>query len=749
MLNSTFVTLVDAGVCYRDDHELWGALLVRGADGHTKLYAQYLPQASHPNPPGWSALAELIGVSADDIIRGWDLSGNYNPVAVTAFDILKARIGEDFIGREIPGVEEALALELIPVRVEAATREAAQAQAFPPPAPRYTRLTQISQQIDPNRQAPAVLLIESEHAPPLAILIPDREGVADPPDWRFVEAIAQIPASKVAVSWTQPGLVRENKYVTEAVRILVQIAGACLAPLTPEGLLDLAGLRQALIRGRHVKPAVFLDRDPEQATTDAWTLLKDAAGVRLFRYNVERGANSGIPAVVRTVDAYHKLEVLNVADKMRGLVQRSMIFVKPLKGFAVSHHTAPDTLLNDMVYFPDQTVPAIDAIVRIPTVRPDGTIHDTAGYDATSRIWYAPELQLEDVPMRPNDSDMRRALQTIITPFRQFPFVEQSGALAAMMACLLDQVVRPMISGPRPLYAFDAPALFGQGSGKTLIAQALSAIVTGREVGVTPWPEDPKELPKIITSKLLAGELFVVFDNLTGIVSNKDLAACATSTVWSARLLHKNDSPKLPQVGTWCLTLNGGRFSRDIARRVVMVRLDARVLNPFRRSGFDLKNLVTWCIHKRAPIIHACLVLVRSWVAAGRPVDPALHFGSYEAWQDVVGGILYNAGIQNLSRALEEATSRDVDAPEHEEFVARWAATFNTMPVTAVQLAGLAEAFSLYGSVLEGVRASAWKGRHMAGILQKLDGHVLNGWRVTRDAKRIDGYFMFRLIKEV
>lgn len=259
-------------------------------------------------------------------------------------------------------------------------------------------------------------------------------------------------------------------------------------------------------------------------------------------------------------------------------------------------------------------------------------------------------------------------------------------------------------------------------------------------------PDDPKELPKTITSKLLAGEPFVILDNLEGTVRHKDLAACATSTMWSSRLLHTNETPKLPQTATWCMTLNGAKFSRDIARRTITIRLDTKSPDPFTRRNFKIKTgLVRWCIQHRAQLIRACLLLVRSWIAAGKPIDERLVAGSFESWQQTVGGILYHAGLKDLPLAVADARERDIDNVEHEEFIERWYAHFQLQRVSALQLVAIAETYHLYGSILERVNAPNWKARRLADVLNRLTGQEFGGFQVNRSSARINGYLHWNL----
>ena len=760
---TSLTRLLEATLSYRPDGQLWGGLLVQGKTGDPKLYAQYLPQHPHFDPPGWSAIADLVGIQAIDVVNGWAEDGSQdNPVAQQAFALLQDYIGIDFIGREGPGVGDEKAIELIPLHLGRTEPELdlgtgsviTPGGTFVPPVA-FTKITGVYLQAPSADHPEPRLRFESEDADPGFIQVPDADFRIDPPEWFFVESIAGASGTRISLTWTSPAAgIKQNVHVDQLVARLCQLliwteVSPRFAPMTPEGQLDFNALRRALVQELFKKgqrPTLFTDRNTTDVANRAWTLIRDIVGPCFLRYNVERGARSGTPAVVRRVEGQEMLEILGTKEKVRGVLETHIDFMIPKKGRACKVTVPNDPIAQRMIHFADQTVPPIETLVRIPMMRRDGTIHDTPGYDSKSRIWYSPELKLDAIPDSPSASDIRAAVGIISTPFVDFPFVEEAGSRAAALACLFDQIVRPMVNGPRPLYAIDAPALRGQGTGKGMLAKAIGAIITGRDVEITPWPEDPKELSKTLTSKFMAGEPYIIFDNLEGVIKHKDLAAAATTTTWSARLLHSNESPKLPMVSTIVMTLNGAKYSLDIARRTFTVKLDAKVADPHRREGWRLPMLIPWCIQHRAAIIRAVLVLARAWVVAGRPRDKRLVVGSFESWAHVVGGILAHAGIMDLPLALAESHARNVDGHENDEFILRWMERLKSQgDVTALQLALLAEEFGFFKAQLEKVTTNNWKGRHMADILSDMQGQSFGGYTVIRSEQKVAGHFMYRL----
>jgi len=750
-------TLVRAGITFQQsDGELWGVLSLAEKEGTIRQYGQYLPCIAVPNPPGWDSIEALTGVTAEAVKDGWDDKGTGNVVADRAFSALQDHLGCEFLICALDGIDGFSAVELTPLRtteaglvpVDADLLAVAQPDARPA---RTTEFAGVFESLHATDAEPPGITITTADAPPLTLEVPDSDHTPDPAEYWFLEVLTEIPASQLAASWVQPtpgGQKASGAYRRCLARVEAALADQII-PLDESGNINLELLRRQIVRTRFLngrEPMLYTGRHIKVMVQRTWTLLKDTMGTHLFRANVQRGADTGTPAIIRMADGQAKLEVLDDIDKLRAVVATCIQFVRPGRRGSVIHVNPSQATLQHMLTLADQTVNPIDTLVRIPTMRADGTIHDRQGYDRRSRVWYAPELLIEDVPDSPTDAELRAAVVTVAAPFTEFPYVSDASRTAAI-ACLLEQVVRPMIDGPRPLYAFDAPGFRGQGTGKTLLPMAIGAVITGRRVGVTTWPDDPKEFPKVVTAKLLEADPFVIFDNLEGTVKHKDLAALTTSQTWSNRLLHTNETPRLAQTATWCLTLNGAKFNRDIARRTVLIQLDAKIKDPHKRKGFEIENLVTYCIRLRARIIRSLLIMARSWVVAGARPDDRLTWGSFEGWCRIVGGILRHAGLGELPEAVEAASARDNETKEHEQFIRAWAEAFPNQDVTALMLAELAERMQLYARELERIRAPNWRARVMAGIVRDLAGHEFGeGWLVHANDARVNGQRHFKVI---
>ncbi|MBU1752933.1 hypothetical protein KKG56_03615, partial [bacterium] len=94
--------------------------------------------------------------------------------------------------------------------------------------------------------------------------------------------------------------------------------------------------------------------------------------------------------------------------------------------------------------------------------------------------------------------------------FGDFPFDDEAD-LAHAVAALVLVFTRRMIDGPTPLHLIEAPA---PGTGKTLLAELISLISTGRKPEAIALQPREEEVNKLLGSELARGRPIVLLDNL-------------------------------------------------------------------------------------------------------------------------------------------------------------------------------------------------------------------------------------------
>ena len=328
--------------------------------------------------------------------------------------------------------------------------------------------------------------------------------------------------------------------------------------------------------------------------------------------------------------------------------------------------------------------PVLEQVVEAPTLRPDGTILATPGYDAASRLFLVPSAGLEDidVPDQPCRDHIEVALDTIRDAIGDFPFVDQA-SYANAVGAMVTSVCRHIISGPVPLALFDATT---QGTGKTLLAEVISLILTGRAAELMSAPTEPEEWRKQLTSILIEARPLAIIDNVTATVDWGELCKVITSETHRDRLLGKSQTVSVPVRCSWIATGNNLQVAGDMGRRCYWVRMDAGCSDPFRRTGFKHDRLKDYVLSRRRDLLIALLTLARAWFAAGQPKSSVPPVGSFERWTEVVSGILQYAQVEgflgNSDKLFEQS---DVERSDWETFLDTVEDAFHASPFTIAE----------------------------------------------------------------
>jgi len=360
-------------------------------------------------------------------------------------------------------------------------------------------------------------------------------------------------------------------------------------------------------------------------------------------------------------------------------------------------------VVKDLVVRPSWPgLPVLRDMVELPIFLKDGTLVSAPGYHRDSGIWMqASGLALSPAGDAPDEPTRRAALALLDDIFFDFPFNDAASRAHALAALLLP-FVRELIEGPTPLHLFDAPT---PGTGKGLLMNVLSLIHTGRAAATVSAPTDDDEWRKRITAMLFRGQKQIVLDNLPQAksVTSASLASVLTSTHWNDRILGETQmTPLLPNRALWVATGNNIELSNELARRSVLTRLMPTVERPSSRPLSDFRHpaLEQYVLAIRSFLVWACLILVRSWIAANQPrVQTAM--GSFVEWAQIMGGLLHHHGIEGFLGNQEDLFDRgDGEMAPWRPFIKTWAETYGTKPVRVRDLRRLAESQDLLAEVM-------------------------------------------------
>jgi hypothetical protein len=264
-----------------------------------------------------------------------------------------------------------------------------------------------------------------------------------------------------------------------------------------------------------------------------------------------------------------------------------------------------------------------------------------------------------------------------------FPFVD-GASRANLIASMLTPVCRPAIKGCTPLALYDAT---NQGTGKTLLSEIVSLIVSGREGALFSAPTAEEEWRKQLTSVLREGSAIIIVDNVRCRLDAADLCKALTETIHGDRILGHSQNVRLPVRCTWIATGNNIKLGGDMARRCYWIRMDAKCSRPFERKGFRHKRLKQYVLDHRGELLAALLVLARSWFTAGCPEPSVTPVGSFEDWTIIVGGILQHAGVEGfLANSAELYEQGDAESTQWEAFLRTLDIVFCSEPFTVAQV---------------------------------------------------------------
>lgn len=280
-------------------------------------------------------------------------------------------------------------------------------------------------------------------------------------------------------------------------------------------------------------------------------------------------------------------------------------------------------------------------VVQSPTIRVDGSILQTPGYDLETGLIFRPSVAFPNVPDAPTKVDAATAIADLLEVLADFPIFEDADR-SAWLAMVLSMIGRSCIDGYTPLFAVTANI---RGAGKSLLVDAATLIAYGHRAGRKAFTRDDDEMRKVITAVALAATPSVLFDNLDIQLGGAALDAAITSSTWSDRVLGQSRmTGDLPMRTVWSATGNNMAFGSDVGRRVLPIRLQSPLETPEDRSGFRHPDLLTWIEAERPRLAVAALTILRAYFVAGCPSQSGGDWGSFERWSAVVRGSIVWAG---------------------------------------------------------------------------------------------------------
>lgn len=293
-----------------------------------------------------------------------------------------------------------------------------------------------------------------------------------------------------------------------------------------------------------------------------------------------------------------------------------------------------------------------------PIVRADNTIAYTDGYDPVSKVLLDLNGLSIDIPEAPSKDEVAEAVRLLIDEWLgDFPFASEADKANAL-AFVLTYPLRELVSNV-PLAVISAKSM---GTGKSKLLGLVVRLFTRATPEWDSLPESEEETRKQITTLLTKAAPFLAFDECPKI-GGKSLNRLLTAQTWSDRLLGGNERVALPNRSVMAATGNNVQVLGDTGRRYYPIELCYDGASPENRPESDFRHpdVEAWTDENRGELLTAVFTLIRAWQVAGRP-KRATSFGSFERWESVVGGVLYNAGVEGfLENLSDHRKSADYD----------------------------------------------------------------------------------------
>lgn len=365
-------------------------------------------------------------------------------------------------------------------------------------------------------------------------------------------------------------------------------------------------------------------------------------------------ANSNV-GLVRWADSLYQIRVLSEAQN--GVVSRpkgSIVLVPATQqlimelGTGVAVHRKYDARLSGddkykiincpapvsagiiaRGFYPE--FPLLNGVVEAATLDRDGREISNPGLDPKTGLYIATDKPLPAMNGVMGRAKALKAIQMLKAPLRGFSFVsdaDMSAALAAIMTALIRRILPSA-----PMFGITAPT---PGTGKTLLAEVVAIIATGRRPPVMSMGSDENELAKRLNGVLLSGDSMLLIDNVTRAFGNEDVInQILSQPVMRFRPLGGSGMVSAPTNLIVMVTANNLVIIGDAKRRTVLIQMDARDERPDTRE-FNWDVLVETS-QQREQLIRAALEITKAYFEAGKPrVDGWKPFGSFNDWDEMV-----------------------------------------------------------------------------------------------------------------
>ena len=277
-----------------------------------------------------------------------------------------------------------------------------------------------------------------------------------------------------------------------------------------------------------------------------------------------------------------------------------------------------------------------------------------------------------------------------------------------------------------PAAVFRAPAISGAGTGKGLLARAISVVAFGQQPHAAALG-DGNEFDKGLTAELLRGDPTILIDNLNRRVLRSPVLCTALSERPAMlRVLGASEMRPTNSTAFIAITGNALTIAEDLVRRVITIDVDAKCENPEQRKFAG--NFLGDISCQRGELLAAALCIWRFGRQNAATLTRGQPLGGFEPWSQWVRDPLLTLGCQDPIARMSDLKSSDPDRVRTVEIFQSWWEHHEDGLVKASELADEVQAL-----IVPGPKRTR---QDVASRVAKLVGTQVGGFRLTSDKGR-------------
>ena len=369
-------------------------------------------------------------------------------------------------------------------------------------------------------------------------------------------------------------------------------------------------------------------------------------------------------------------------------------------------------------------------ITTAPILKDDGSVHIASGLDRETGLWChdIPEI---DIPEQPTEAEARAALNRLRKFFRTFPFADSERTSNFGSEIQVTDFDKPIGLDESTFLVGLHTAVCRQSLelAPGILVRAICIIASGAKPSAFTSGHNTEEFDKRLTAALVEARPAAFLDNFNAKELKSDILASAlTEYPAMVRPLGKTTMVPLHTRTFVAITGNAIDIAEDMARRILVVDLDARMEDPELRKfapGF-LDG-----VFDARPQLLTCALTIWRWGRQSR-LTSGNPFGSFEKWALWCRDPLFALGCRDPIDRLAEIKAND---PRRRALITLFDAWFACHGDALIRAADLADEVT---SLMVTARRNGGPPSRQA-VARFLDKHVRT---------RVGGYMLERIKAE-